>query len=307
MTVEGRRPAALITGAGRKVVIAAGIAARLADDGWNLALSSWRPYDARPRCRPSATTSRQQIAADLRARGATVVLLHADLADPAVPDRLVADAVGGTRAAAGPRPVTRRVARLRDPRHDGRVVGPPLRGQRPGELAAHRGVRAPGDRRWRDRRPDQRPCRPQPAVRLVQGRPGPDRPCRGRRAGRPGHPGQRGQPGPGRYRLDERRGPRDAGHAPAVGPPRDARGRREARLVPALGRWRLDDRPADPHRRRVLELARRAVGGQLAGAYSSVTCAAGSGSLDVSRSWWATAIMMHMSPSVVIFSVPARP
>ena len=92
-----------------------------------------------------------------------------------------------------------------------------------------------------------------------------------------------------------------------IGPPRDARGRREAGLVPALGRWRLDDRPADPHRRRVLELAGEPVSRQLAGAYCSVTCAAGSGSLDVRRSWWATAIMMHMSPSVVILSVPARP
>ena len=97
MTVDGRRPAALITGAGRKVVIAAGIATRLADDGWNLALSSWQPYDAS--LDPAlANDEPAQIAADLRARGATVVLLHADLADPAVPDRLVADAV----AALGP-------------------------------------------------------------------------------------------------------------------------------------------------------------------------------------------------------------
>ena len=40
------RPAALITGVGRKVGIGAGIAARLADDGWDLGLSYWRPYDA---------------------------------------------------------------------------------------------------------------------------------------------------------------------------------------------------------------------------------------------------------------------
>jgi 3-oxoacyl-[acyl-carrier protein] reductase len=97
MSEPGRRPAALITGVGRKVVIAAGIAARLADDGWNLALSSWQPYDAS--LDPAlANDEPAQIAADLRARGATVVLLHADLADPAVPDRLVADAV----AALGP-------------------------------------------------------------------------------------------------------------------------------------------------------------------------------------------------------------
>ena len=43
---EPGRPAALITGAGRLNGIAAGIATRLADDGWDLALSWWRPYDA---------------------------------------------------------------------------------------------------------------------------------------------------------------------------------------------------------------------------------------------------------------------
>ena len=37
------RPAALITGAGSRIGIAAGIAARLADHGWDLALAYWRP------------------------------------------------------------------------------------------------------------------------------------------------------------------------------------------------------------------------------------------------------------------------
>ena len=93
----GERPAALITGVGRQVGIAAGIAARLADDGWNLALSYWRPYDADFDPASSADEP-ERIAADLRARGATVVLLPTDLADPAVPDRLIADTV----AALGP-------------------------------------------------------------------------------------------------------------------------------------------------------------------------------------------------------------
>jgi 3-oxoacyl-[acyl-carrier protein] reductase len=91
------RPAALITGVGRKVGIAAGIAARLADDGWDLALSYWQPYDASLDS-GLASDEPQRIADDLAARGATVVLLHADLADHAVPDSLVADAV----AALGP-------------------------------------------------------------------------------------------------------------------------------------------------------------------------------------------------------------
>jgi 3-oxoacyl-[acyl-carrier protein] reductase len=91
------RPAALVTGVGRSVGIAAGIARRLADDGWDLALSHWRPYDAAfdP---ASGADEPERIADELRARGATVALLQADLADPAVPDRLVADAA----AAFGP-------------------------------------------------------------------------------------------------------------------------------------------------------------------------------------------------------------
>lgn len=94
---DAGRPAALITGVGRSVGIAAGIAARLADDGWDLALSYWHPYDA-DTAPGSAADEPERIAADLRARGARAVLLQADLADPAVPDRLIADAV----AALGP-------------------------------------------------------------------------------------------------------------------------------------------------------------------------------------------------------------
>lgn len=85
---EGQRPAALITGAGRLVGIAAGIAARLADDGWDLALSYWRPYDAGQRS-PSGDDEPERLAEDLRRRGATVTLLPGDLADPEEPDRLI--------------------------------------------------------------------------------------------------------------------------------------------------------------------------------------------------------------------------
>ena len=91
------RPAVLITGAGRLNAIGAGIAARLADDGWNLALSYWQPYDATP---PWGTAADEphRLADQLRGRGATVELLPSDLTDPAVPDRLIADAA----AALGP-------------------------------------------------------------------------------------------------------------------------------------------------------------------------------------------------------------
>jgi len=88
------RPAALITGAGRLDSIGAGIVQRLAADGWNLALSFWRPLDAPP----TEAGDPERLAALARERGATVVLLPGDLTDPEEPDRLVAAA----REAVGP-------------------------------------------------------------------------------------------------------------------------------------------------------------------------------------------------------------
>ncbi len=88
---QATRPAALVTGAGRLAGIAAGIASRLADDGWDLALAYWRPYDASMAWR-SADDEPERIAAGLRRRGATVTLHPADLADPAIPDGLVEQA-----------------------------------------------------------------------------------------------------------------------------------------------------------------------------------------------------------------------
>ena len=86
-----QRPAALITGAGRLNSIAAGIVARLADDGWDLALSYWRPYDAGLPW-TSTDDELERLADDLRRRGAMVVLLPANLTDPTEPGRLVSAA-----------------------------------------------------------------------------------------------------------------------------------------------------------------------------------------------------------------------
>jgi 3-oxoacyl-[acyl-carrier protein] reductase len=83
------RPAALVTGAGRLDSIGAGIVQRLAEVGWDLALSYWRPPDAL-----SSEAGDPEALADLaRGKGATVVLLPGDLTDVAEPERLVGAAV----------------------------------------------------------------------------------------------------------------------------------------------------------------------------------------------------------------------
>ena len=80
---------ALLTGVGRRRGIGAAIARGLAQDGFALALSSLDAYDRRVNGEPSDVAS---LAEELRAEGASVLLLDGDLADPAVPARLVAEA-----------------------------------------------------------------------------------------------------------------------------------------------------------------------------------------------------------------------
>ena len=88
---------ALITGAGRRVGIAAGIAERLASDGWDLAITHWTPYDDRmPWGRQPTDVA--AIESSLRSRGARVVSIEADLADAAVP----ATVLNAVEAALGP-------------------------------------------------------------------------------------------------------------------------------------------------------------------------------------------------------------
>jgi 3-oxoacyl-[acyl-carrier protein] reductase len=86
------RKAALVTGASRLASIGAGIARQLAAEGWDLVLAYWQDYDARM---PWGTEPDDvvRLTAELEAIGAQVHVLSADLQDPGVPDRLVAEAV----------------------------------------------------------------------------------------------------------------------------------------------------------------------------------------------------------------------
>lgn len=73
------RPLALITGVGRPISIGTAIARQLADDGWDIAFSNYRPDSG-------FVAALEQ---DLQHRGARTVAVEADLADPAAPARLL--------------------------------------------------------------------------------------------------------------------------------------------------------------------------------------------------------------------------
>ena len=86
-----RRGTVLVTGVGRRRSIGAGLALGLADDGWDLVLSYWAPYDDRVSY-ASGEHDTEDVAAQCRGRGRRVEVMAADLAEPDVPGRLVAAA-----------------------------------------------------------------------------------------------------------------------------------------------------------------------------------------------------------------------
>ncbi|GAB3396795.1 SDR family oxidoreductase [Schumannella luteola] len=81
------RPVALITGVGRRIGIAAGIAAKLAADGWDIGFCHLPEVDARFGVDGSEA---EAIAEELRGLGARVSRRAVDLGDPEVPAQLVA-------------------------------------------------------------------------------------------------------------------------------------------------------------------------------------------------------------------------
>jgi len=78
----------MVTGVGRLAGIGAGIARRLAADGWDLVLTYWQDYDSRMPwgVQPDDV---ERLAAELEATGARVLALPADLEDPQAVDRLM--------------------------------------------------------------------------------------------------------------------------------------------------------------------------------------------------------------------------
>ena len=92
------RPVALLTGAGRSNGIAWAIATTQAAHGWDVAFSHLGDYDRRMPLGGDPDRDPAALVAELDALGARTIALDADLADPSVPGRLVAEA----SAALGP-------------------------------------------------------------------------------------------------------------------------------------------------------------------------------------------------------------
>jgi 3-oxoacyl-[acyl-carrier protein] reductase len=87
------RKTALITGVGRTAGIGAGIARRLAAEGWDLVLTYWQAYDARMPwgIQPDDVGI---LTRELEAAGSRVWSFPADFEDPAAVDRLMSRIAG---------------------------------------------------------------------------------------------------------------------------------------------------------------------------------------------------------------------
>lgn len=79
---------AVLTGVGRRRSIGAGLAVGLAQDGWNLALNYWRPYDDRVGMERSPDDP-DAVAEECRALGVSVRLIPGDLSEPSTPAALI--------------------------------------------------------------------------------------------------------------------------------------------------------------------------------------------------------------------------
>jgi 3-oxoacyl-[acyl-carrier protein] reductase len=92
------RGTVVLTGVGRRQSIGSGLALGLAEDGWDLVLNHWAPYDERLAYERGEHDT-EDVAAECRRRGSQVEVVPADLAAIGTPARLVetASALGGLR------------------------------------------------------------------------------------------------------------------------------------------------------------------------------------------------------------------
>jgi 3-oxoacyl-[acyl-carrier protein] reductase len=92
------RGTVVLTGVGRRRSIGSGLALGLAEDGWDLVLNHWAPYDERLAYERGEHDT-EDVAAECRRRGSQVEVVPADLAAIGTPARLVetASALGGLR------------------------------------------------------------------------------------------------------------------------------------------------------------------------------------------------------------------
>jgi 3-oxoacyl-[acyl-carrier protein] reductase len=88
MSMQHHPKIAVVTGAGRRRSIGAGLAAGLARDGWDLVLNYWKSYDERLGLE-GGIDDPEKIADECRALGVAVELVPGDLSDPVVPAELI--------------------------------------------------------------------------------------------------------------------------------------------------------------------------------------------------------------------------
>ena len=81
------RPIALVTGASRAIGIGAAIATTLAQSGWDVAITYWRPYDAEMPW-GSVPAEVETLCVQMQAYGARTLAIEADLSLVDTPDHL---------------------------------------------------------------------------------------------------------------------------------------------------------------------------------------------------------------------------
>ena len=229
---------ACITGVGRKNGIGRALALRLAEDGWDIAFSYWSPYEERMSL-GGAPSDPADIAKEIRATGRRVLALEGDLADPATPARLLAEA----NATLGP---VSALVLSHSESVDSTILDTTIesfdRHFAVNVRAAWLLIAAFADRSSRrrsDRRAHQRSRRGEPPVWGEQGRTRSHRDRRSTRARPARHSGERPEPGPDRHRVDDRRNARTWNDPAADRPIGNTEGHRDvvSFLVSPKGPW----------------------------------------------------------------------